>query len=48
MAHPGVIWIVSLRNAPIFSMIDDQEVIYPCLFAFNLSSNMLLFFFNVL
>jgi hypothetical protein len=38
MAHLGVIWIISLGNLPIFSTIDDQEVIYPCLFAFNFSS----------
>jgi hypothetical protein len=46
--HLGVIWIVSSRNVFIFSMIDDQEIIYPCLFAFNFSSNVLVLLFNVL
>jgi hypothetical protein len=32
----------------IFSTIDDQEVIYPFLFAFKFSSSMLILFFNVL
>jgi hypothetical protein len=30
--HPCVIWIVSLGSAPIFSMIDNWEIIYPCFF----------------
>jgi hypothetical protein len=44
--HLGVIWIISLRNVPIFSTINDHEVIYLCLFAFNFLSNMLVLFFN--
>ncbi len=40
----GVIWIVSLGSVLDSSMIDDQEVIYPCPFAFNFSSNMLVLF----
>ncbi len=28
MAHPSVIWIISLRNVLIFPIIDNQEVIY--------------------
>jgi len=39
MTHLGMIWIVSLRNVPIFSTIDDWKVIYPCLFAFNFLGN---------
>jgi hypothetical protein len=46
--HLGVIWIISLGNVPVFSTIDDQEVIYPCLFAFNFLSNVLVLLFNVL
>jgi hypothetical protein len=30
--HLGVIWIISLGSVPIFSMINNREVIYPCLF----------------
>jgi hypothetical protein len=45
--HPGMIWIISSGSVPIFSMIDDHEVIYPCLFAFNFSSNVLVLPFNV-
>jgi hypothetical protein len=45
---PSVIWIVSLRSVHVFSIIDDQKDIYPCLFAFNFSSNMLVLLFNVL
>jgi hypothetical protein len=37
--HLSVIWIVS-SSVPIFSMINDQEVIYPCLFVINFSNNM--------
>jgi hypothetical protein len=35
MVHLNVIWIVSSRSVLIFSMIDDWNVIYPCLFTFN-------------
>jgi hypothetical protein len=31
MAHLSVIWIVSLGSVPVFSTIDNWEVIYPCL-----------------
>ncbi len=48
MMHLGVIWIVSLGSVLVFSTIDDQEVIYPCLFAFNFSGNVLIFLFSVL
>jgi hypothetical protein len=48
MVHFGVIWIISLGSVPIFSMIGDQEVIYPCLFPFNFVGNVLVLFFNVL
>jgi hypothetical protein len=34
--------------AYIFFMIDDREVIYPCIFAFIFSSNVLILFFNML
>jgi hypothetical protein len=37
--HLNVIWIISSRSVPIFSTINDQEVIYPCFFAFNFASN---------
>jgi hypothetical protein len=43
--HPSMIWIISLGNVPIFSMVDDWKVIYPCLFAFNFSSSVLVFDF---
>jgi hypothetical protein len=36
--HSGVIWIVSLESVLVFSTIDNWEVIYLCLFAFNFSS----------
>jgi hypothetical protein len=36
-----MIWIISSRSVPIFSKINDQEVIFPYLFAFNFSSNVL-------
>jgi hypothetical protein len=39
MVHLGVIWIISLSSVLVFPMIDDQEVIYPCLFTFNFSSS---------
>jgi hypothetical protein len=48
MTNPGVIWIVSSGNVFVFSMINDWEVIYPCFFAFNFSSNVLGMLFNVL
>jgi hypothetical protein len=34
--------------AHLFSTIDDQKIIYSCFFAFNFSSNMLIFFFSML
>jgi hypothetical protein len=46
--HLGVILIVSLGNVPVFSIINDREVIYPCFFTFNFSGNVLILFFNVL
>ncbi len=48
MAHLGMIWIVSSRGVFVFSTIGDREVIYPCLFTFNFSNNMLVLLFNVL
>jgi hypothetical protein len=45
--HPSMIWIISSRNVPIFSTIDDQKIIYPYLFAFIFSSNMLVLPFNM-
>jgi hypothetical protein len=36
---PDMIWIVSLGNVLIFFMIDDYEVNYLDLFAFNFSTN---------
>ncbi len=33
--HSGMIWIISSRNVSVFSTIDDWEVIYPYIFAFN-------------
>jgi hypothetical protein len=47
-AYSSVIWIVSLENVLIFSMINDQEVIHPCLFTFNFSGNMLVLLFSLL
>jgi hypothetical protein len=44
IAHTGVIW----ECAHIFSMIDDQEVTYPCFFTFNFLSIMLLLLFSML
>ncbi len=32
----------------VFSMIDDWEVIYPCLFVFNFSNGVLVLLFNML
>ncbi len=46
--HPNVILIVSLGSLSIFSTIHNQKVIYPYLFAFKFSSNMLVLPFNVL
>jgi hypothetical protein len=46
--HLGVIWIVSLGSVFVFSMTDDQEVIYLCLFAFNFSDNVLVLHSNML
>jgi hypothetical protein len=48
MAHLGVIWIISSRNVLVFSTIDNQNVIYPYLFAFSFSSSMLILLFNML
>jgi hypothetical protein len=39
MVHPSVIWIILSGNVLVFSMRDDWEVIYPCLFAFNFSES---------
>jgi hypothetical protein len=44
---PGCDEIISLGNVCLF-MINNQEVIYPCLFTFNFSSIVLILFFNVL
>ncbi len=46
--HSGVIWIISLRIVFVFSMIDNQRVIYLNLFAFSFLSNMLILFLNIL
>jgi len=46
--HLGMIWIVSLGNVFIFSMIDDWEVIYPCFLVFKFLGNMLILLFRVL
>jgi hypothetical protein len=46
--HLGVIWIVSSRSVLVFSTINDQKVIYPCLFTFNFLGNVLVLLFNVL
>jgi hypothetical protein len=48
MVHSDMIWIVSLGNVLVFSMIDDCEVIYFCLFVFKFSSNVLVLLFNIL
>jgi hypothetical protein len=47
-ADLNMIWIISLGGVPILSMIDDYQVIYPCLFAFNFSSNILVLLVSVL
>jgi hypothetical protein len=44
--HLSVIRIVLSRNVFVFSMINDYEVIYPCLFAFNFLNNMLVLLFK--
>jgi hypothetical protein len=44
--HLSVIWIISLGNVFVFSTINNWEVIYPCFFAFNFSSNVLVFAFQ--
>ncbi len=36
------------ERACIFSTINDQEIIYPCLFAFNFLGSVLLLLFNML
>jgi len=45
--HPGMIWIVSLGNVFIFSMIDDWGVIYLHLFTFNFLGSVLVLFSNM-
>jgi len=47
MVHPSMIWIVSSGSVPIFSTIDDPEIIYPYIFAFNFSSSMLVLIFSM-
>ncbi len=37
-----------IRSVRFFSTIDDREVIYPCLFAFNFLGSMLVFLFSAL
>jgi hypothetical protein len=46
--HLGVIWIISLGNVLVFSIINDWEVIYLCLFAFSFLGYTLLLFFSML
>jgi hypothetical protein len=46
--HLGVIWIISSGNVLVFSMINDWEVIYLCLFAFNFLGYTLVLFFSML
>jgi hypothetical protein len=41
MTHLGEIWIISLGSVHVFSKIDVQKVIHPCLFSFNFLSNVL-------
>ncbi len=36
----------SSRSVPVFSMIDDQKIIYPCLFAFSFLGNVLIYIFQ--
>ncbi len=38
--HLGMKWIVSFGSAFVFSTIDNQEIIYPYIFAFNFSGSM--------
>jgi hypothetical protein len=33
--HSNVIWIFSSGKILVFSMIDNREIIYPCIFTFN-------------
>jgi hypothetical protein len=37
-----------IRECVHLSMIDNQEVIYPCIFAFNFLNNVLILLFSVL
>ncbi len=37
-----------IKECVSLSIIDNWEVIYPCLFAFNFLGNMLVLFFNIL
>jgi len=46
--HLGVIWIISSGSVLVFFIIDDQEVIYPSLFAFNFLGSVLVLLSNVL
>jgi hypothetical protein len=46
--HTILIWIVSSRSVFMFSMINNWEIICPCLFAFSFSNNVLILLFNVL
>jgi len=48
MVNSGMIWIVSSRSVFAFSKIDNQEIIYICLFTFNFLSNMLVLLVNML
>jgi len=48
MTHLGMIWIILLKNVLVLFMLDDQKVIYPCLFAFIFSSSVLFMLFNML
>ncbi len=47
MTYLGTIWIVLSRSVPVVSTINDREIIYPCIFAFNFVSNLLVLLFNV-
>jgi hypothetical protein len=57
MGHLFIPMAMEVHNAPrhdslgsvlVFCMIDNQKIIYPCLIAFNFSSNMLILLSNVL
>jgi len=48
MVHSSVIWIVSFGSVFVFFTIDNQEVIYLYLFAFNFLGSILILPFNVL